>query len=729
MKNLFGYNLIENKNRRRFRMDLKIPVFRQFTDLEELKRYIPPGFNRSTVVVKEILDNACDEAEKKDYTVEISLKYNIFIVKNKGIFTKEQIKVVSDFSERITSKYLKKSYQRGAIGQGLMIAIMLSDIDNHPVVINSNQKQFKIELISREASSSNGVLKIYCSELPNQYLEEVEFVIPLFFENDIELEKTHEYIRNYIRTNPHIKFTFNGNVYERAELKKPLKYDIASYTDKELEKLIRLYLEQGYKHREISELFDIKNSKIQKINQDRFSEFYEFLKKVAKPIKAFFYGKNAIAQRIEVLSYKKFSLSNNETIEIIASRELKDNILCVNGSTVDSISFSSDKDGYVVNLTSLLNELQKKKSIKCLFIYHSPNIRYADKNKERVKIPYKISRHIKNFYKNISIKSAAGEKDWILIKEDCQKIAEKKNITKENILKKYGKSMKPWRYVFLLLCKKIIDELNSKYGAVTIRQVYYQLVSKGLISNAENSYSNLVAQLTDAREMGIIDYFAFEDRSRYLLKPKTISIKTNPKDIVKDAVISSLKPPEIDIWENQDYHLELWIEKDALLKLFKKIADKHQLNLYPSRGYSSLTKIHEAKERFKEQIRKGKECIILYFGDLDPSGWNIYEVIQKKFSDLPVTIERIAVNPDQTEGLIPMPLKEKDTRIKGFLEELKLTECYELDALEPELILSLAEKAIDKYFDKNLIPDASEWFKKYQEINEKIIKLVNEIEA
>lgn len=93
----------------------------------------------------------------------------------------------------------------------------------------------------------------------------------------------------------------------------------------------------------------------------------------------------------------------------------------MNGSLVHSIFYSSDEDGYVVNLTSFLNEPQKKKPIKCLFIYHSPNIRYADKNKERVKIPYKISRYIKNFYKNISIKSAAGEKDWILIKEKCQK--------------------------------------------------------------------------------------------------------------------------------------------------------------------------------------------------------------------------------------------------------------------------------------------------------------------
>ncbi len=100
-------------------MLLKIPVFRQFTDLEELKRFIPPSFNRSLVVVKEILDNACDEAEKKDYIVEVSLKDITLTVKNKGIFTEDQLQVISDFSERITSKYLKKiiskrSYWTGA---------------------------------------------------------------------------------------------------------------------------------------------------------------------------------------------------------------------------------------------------------------------------------------------------------------------------------------------------------------------------------------------------------------------------------------------------------------------------------------------------------------------------------------------------------------------------------------------------------------------------------------
>lgn len=420
-------------------MHIRVPLFRQYTDLEELRRYIPPGFNRSLVVVKEVIDNACDEAEKTDYTVHIYLENNFLRVKNRGIFTEKQLKVLSDFSERITSKYLKKSYQRGAIGHGLMIAIMLSDIDNNPVIINSNEKKFEIKLLSREASSPHEVLEVSSINIPNHYVDEVEIIMPLWFGDERERRSVYEYIKDYIIANPHINYIFNGDNYERLELKKPLKYDIDSYEDEEIEKLIRLFTNQGYSVNEIAGLFGIKNSKIQNFSQDRFSEFSEFLKKFAKPVKAFWYGKDAISRRIEVLSYKKLSLSSNETIEIIASRDLKDNLFCVNGSLVNSIFFNSDEDGYVTNLKFFLDNLQKKKPIKCLFIYHSPNIHYADKNKEKVTIPYKISRFIKNFYKNISIKSATGEKDWILIKEKCQKIAEKEKITKESISKKIWK--------------------------------------------------------------------------------------------------------------------------------------------------------------------------------------------------------------------------------------------------------------------------------------------------
>lgn len=270
--------------------------------------------------------------------------------------------------------------------------------------------------------------------------------------------------------------------------------------------------------------------------------------------------------------------------------------------------------------------------------------------------------------------------------------------------------------------------MNKKYGAVTVRQVYYQLVSKGIISNSENSYSNLVNSLTDAREMGIIDYSAFEDRSRYIIIPKTVSINDSPKSKIIELILSNLITPSIDIWENQDYHLEIWIEKDALIKVFKKVSDRYQLNLYPSRGYSSTTKIQEAKNRFELQNKKGKKCIILYFGDLDPSGWSIYLDFKKKFKDLDyVKIERVALNKEHTEGLIPMPLKKTDSRYKKFLKELGIKECYELDALDGDFLFKLATEAILKYLDREKIPDPSKWYKEYEEYKKKIESYINSL--
>lgn len=87
------------------------------------------------------------------------------------------------------------------------------------------------------------------------------------------------------------------------------------------------------------------------------------------------------------------------------------------------------------------------------------------------------------------------------------------------------------------------------------------------------------------------------------------------------------------MWEFQDYYLELWIEKDALVRLFKDIAQKYQLLLFPSRGYTSLTKIHNAINRFEEKTHKGKKCVVLYFGDLDPSGWDIYRNIKERLKN------------------------------------------------------------------------------------------------
>lgn len=191
---------------------LVVPMFHQYTKIEELKRFIPANFNRAILVVKEILDNACDEAEKTDYTVYIQFDRvnKRLTVKNNGIITEEALLTILDFSKRLTNRYLNKSYRRGAIGHGLKLAIMLSDIDNHPWIIKSNQKQFEITLKSRQAKDPKEVLSLVISEMPNNMINEVEITVPLFFGGNEEIDKVEDYIKNYIIANPHITFIYNN---------------------------------------------------------------------------------------------------------------------------------------------------------------------------------------------------------------------------------------------------------------------------------------------------------------------------------------------------------------------------------------------------------------------------------------------------------------------------------------------------------------------------------------
>lgn len=184
------------------------------------------------------------------------------------------------------------------------------------------------------------------------------------------------------------------------------------------------------------------------------------------------------------------------------------------------------------------------------------------------------------------------------------------------------------------------------------------------------------------------------------------------------------------MWEFQDYYLELWIEKDALVRLFKDIAQKYQLLLFPSRGYTSLTKIHNAINRFEEKTHKGKKCVVLYFGDLDPSGWDIYRNIKERLKNQAEVI-RVMLNPDQKEiynNLVPMPLKPKDARSKKFKQNHELEHCYELDAVDPGLILKYTEENIKNFFNPQKAPDTSQWYELFEKTKKSIEKYIYDIE-
>jgi len=94
------------------------------------------------------------------------------------------------------------------------------------------------------------------------------------------------------------------------------------------------------------------------------------------------------------------------------------------------------------------------------------------------------------------------------------------------------------------LANEIIADYKSQGFELTLRQLYYQFVSRDLIPNSQREYKNLGTIINDGRLAGLIDWNAIIDRTRNLVSPSTWN---SPKEIV-EACASQFRS---DKWEDQ----------------------------------------------------------------------------------------------------------------------------------------------------------------------------------
>ena len=60
---------------------------------------------------------------------------------------------------------------------------------------------------------------------------------------------------------------------------------------------------------------------------------------------------------------------------------------------------------------------------------------------------------------------------------------------------------------------EIIEEYQADNLSLTLRQLYYQFVSRDLIENKQSEYKRIGSIISDARLAGLIDWYAIEDRT------------------------------------------------------------------------------------------------------------------------------------------------------------------------------------------------------------------------
>jgi hypothetical protein len=263
----------------------------------------------------------------------------------------------------------------------------------------------------------------------------------------------------------------------------------------------------------------------------------------------------------------------------------------------------------------------------------------------------------------------------------------------------------------IAICNEIIEDYQGQGLRLTLRQLYYQLVTKNVIANVPQSYKRLSSLLSDARLAGLVDWAAIEDRGRRPYAP----IDFEDLDELVDWSCDVYRLPR---WRNQKLGVELWVEKEALAGVLKPLADEFHVTLMVNKGYSSQSAMFEsalrtavaAKNRTTDKLHfelmrqnKTKHTIIFYLGDHDPSGEDMVRDVQERLDlfGAGAKVIKLALTTDQVEEYDPPPNPAKltDPRAEKYIEKHGPVS-WEVDALPPETLAGIIRNAFEQVVDK-----------------------------
>jgi len=246
------------------------------------------------------------------------------------------------------------------------------------------------------------------------------------------------------------------------------------------------------------------------------------------------------------------------------------------------------------------------------------------------------------------------------------------------------------------------QSIISQYEMVTVRQVYYILVSRQTINNNLNEYRRVIRVLKNGRLAGLIKFDSIIDDTRE-------AEKTPSWESIEDILNAAIDQFRSFWWRDQPYHVEVWLEKRALRRIFYPITNGYDVYLCTGGGYQSWSEVWAARARFL--ARKGSDLKILYFGDLDPSGKDMPRDIRDRFKTLGFNVDVIEValtkNDIMEYDLPTNPSKKKDSRQDWYTNKYGINYAVELDALPPKILSEKIRDAIEAECDLDLL-----WTKK-----------------
>jgi hypothetical protein len=159
---------------------------------------------------------------------------------------------------------------------------------------------------------------------------------------------------------------------------------------------------------------------------------------------------------------------------------------------------------------------------------------------------------------------------------------------------------------------------------MTVRQVFYQAIVRGLVEKAESGYVKVQTDLTVMRRAGELPYDWLADNTRWQRKPRTFNG-------VEEALKATAAFYRKNLWASADSYVEIWLEKDALAGVIYPVTSMYDVPLMVARGYASLSFLYTAADAINELA---VPAYIYHLGDFDPSGVNAGEKIEETLREL-----------------------------------------------------------------------------------------------
>lgn len=239
----------------------------------------------------------------------------------------------------------------------------------------------------------------------------------------------------------------------------------------------------------------------------------------------------------------------------------------------------------------------------------------------------------------------------------------------------------------------IVDAVAADHP-VTLRGVYYRVVSAGAVDKTEHGYAAIKRELLKLRRSGKIRYDHITDGTRWITKPDTY-------DSVEDALRETARTYRRALWTRSNHRLQIFTEKDAISGIVLPVTSKWDVPLGVLRGYVSETFAWSVAQ----SLEPGRKNILVQLGDHDPSGVDAWRDFCEKVTgfavengEIEVEFIRLAVTPGQIEvlGLPTRPTKRTDTRARSWEGG-----SVEVDAIPANTLREMLDVFIEGFVDQH----------------------------